>query len=154
MCSLAPILGEVEKHENIRLRTLSEVVGISGHAGDFIVKIKTGPIFIDPDRCTSCGKCVQECKVNVDDEWNADLIKRKAVYRPFAQSVPNTFSIDPDACVKCKKCEKVCTANAIDLSRTQTAETVHAGAIIIATGHEELDPEKKLSTVIKNTMRS
>jgi len=38
---------------------------------------------------------------------------------------------------------KACGAGAIDLSAEGTTETLHAGAVIVATGHREMDPAAK-----------
>jgi heterodisulfide reductase subunit A len=74
------------------------------------------------------------------------LSKRKAIYRAFTQSVPAAFAIDPDSCTECGRCSEVCTSQAISLERG--GETMHivVGAIIIATGHEELNPEDRYDT--------
>ena len=143
MCSLAPILGEVADNENIELLALSSVTGLEGHAGDFHVKISTGPALVDSKKCTSCGKCSEACPVLVSDEWNAGLAKRKAIYRPFPQAVPASYTIDVNACKKCGNCIKVCSAEAISLKSQAIETTIDVGAIIIATGHRELDPSKK-----------
>jgi heterodisulfide reductase subunit A len=143
LCSLAPLMGDVARNRNIRLMTLSRVTGIKGHAGDFRVAVETGPVYIDPGKCVSCGKCAEACGTEVPDEWNAGLSNRKAAYRPFAQAVPGTYSIDARACKKCGKCVKACTSNAIDLSRKAKKQTLRVGAIIVATGHREMDPSGK-----------
>jgi heterodisulfide reductase subunit A len=143
MCSLAPILGEVTTNDNIDLLTLSQVIGMEGHAGDFHVKVSTGPLFVDSTKCTACGECSKACPVQVPDEWNAGLADRKAIYRPFPQAVPASYTIDVDSCKKCGNCVKVCGADAISLNAAVTERTIDVGAIIIATGHRELDPSKK-----------
>ncbi|CAJ35394.1 hydrogenase iron-sulfur subunit [Methanocella arvoryzae] len=143
LCSLAPLMGEVARNDRINIMTQSRVTDLRGHPGDFRVTIETGPVFIDPDKCVSCGKCSAACSVRVPDEWNAGLSSRKAVYKPFAQAVPGTYSIDPDACKRCGKCARECDARAINLNRKARKKTLRAGAIIVATGHREMDPSGK-----------
>ncbi|WP_174590864.1 FAD-dependent oxidoreductase [Methanocella conradii] len=143
MCSLAPIMGEVAKNRRIEVRTLSQAIGLKGHAGDFTVTIESAPAYIDQKKCTSCGKCASACPVKVKDEWNASLSLRKAAYRPFPQAVPASYTIDGDACKGCGSCVKACSAGAIDLDAKPRRETLRVGAIIIATGHRELDPSDK-----------
>jgi len=143
MCSLAPIMSEVARNKRIHIRTLSWISHVKGHVGDLTVTIESGPRYIDPNKCTSCGQCAKACPVNVKDEWNAMLSTRKAVYKPFSQAVPATFTIDDKSCKKCGCCVKACGAGAIDLSAEGTIETLHVGTVIVATGHRELDPTAK-----------
>jgi heterodisulfide reductase subunit A len=143
MCSLAPIMGEVAKNKNIHIMTLSKIARLKGHAGDFSVTIEQGPMFIDPGKCTSCGRCATACPVSVKDEWNAGLCTRKAAYRPFAQAVPSGYTVDGNACRKCGNCVKDCGAGAINLDAVASKETLRVGSIILATGHRELDPTEK-----------
>ena len=143
MCSLGPIMSEVAEHPNIEIFTLSRVTEVTGHAGDFKVKLSTGPFMIDLDKCTSCGECSKACNVEVTDEWNANLSTRKAVYRPFPQAVPGSYTIDSDACVKCGACMEVCSAGAINLDNKADITTINVGSLIIATGYQEMDPTSK-----------
>jgi heterodisulfide reductase subunit A-like polyferredoxin/coenzyme F420-reducing hydrogenase delta subunit len=143
MCSLAPILSDVESNKNIELLTLTNIVGTEGHAGDFHVRVSTGPALIDGSKCISCGLCSESCSVSVPDEWNANLSERKAIYRPFPQAVPAAYTIDVDACQRCGNCVETCDAGAIDLERMPVGRTIDVGAIIMATGHREFDPAEK-----------
>ena len=47
MCSLGPIMGEVADHPNVEVLNLSEVEEVTGHAGDFKVKIRSGPYMVN-----------------------------------------------------------------------------------------------------------
>ncbi|WP_424357450.1 FAD-dependent oxidoreductase [Methanocella sp. MCL-LM] len=143
LCSLAPLMGEVARNNRISIMTQSQVTDLRGHPGDFRVTVETGPVFIDPEKCVSCGKCSAACSIQVPDEWNAGLSNRKAAYKPFAQAVPGTYSIDPGACKKCGKCVRSCDVKAIDLGRKAKKKTLRVGAIIVATGHREMDPSAK-----------
>ena len=46
------------------------------------------------DKCTACGDCTQVCPVSLDSLYDERLVDRKAVYKPYAQSVPGAYSID------------------------------------------------------------
>ncbi len=143
MCSLAPILSDVENTKNIELLTLTDIIGMEGHAGDFHVRVSTGPALVDANKCIACGRCSETCSVCVPDEWNANLSERKAIYRPFPQAVPASYTIDVDACLQCGNCVETCDAGAIDLERPAVERTLDVGAIIVATGHREFDPTEK-----------
>jgi heterodisulfide reductase subunit A len=77
--------------------------------------------------------------------------KRKAVYVPFAQTVPLKYTIDRKACLyfqaidagkkgKCKACEKFCENNAINFDQTETVIDLNVGAVILAPGFQAFDP--------------
>jgi heterodisulfide reductase subunit A len=52
--------------------------------------------------------------VEVPDEFNAGLTKRKAVYLPVPHNIPNTYVVDMTSCTLCGECEKICPTKAID----------------------------------------
>jgi ferredoxin len=49
---------------------------------------------IDPDLCTACGSCIDECPVEAISEGDV-------------------YVIDPDACTDCGACADVCPTEAI-----------------------------------------
>jgi len=63
MCTISPKLIEVDKHLNIDILTNTQVVGISGKPGNFKVKVTRRARYVDEDKCTGCGQCVQGCPV-------------------------------------------------------------------------------------------
>jgi len=93
MCTLAPRLVEIGRHKDIELLTLSEVERVDGQPGNFTVSIKKQPRFVDATKCTGCGACTVECPVTLPSEFDLGLGKRKAIYRPFPQAVPNISAI-------------------------------------------------------------
>ena len=139
MCSLSPLMNDVYENQNIELLTDAEIAHIRGTAGHFKVDIKIKPQSVN-DRCTSCGECAIVCPIEVPNWWNADTQKRKAIYKPFPQAVPDRYTIDGEHCVKCGKCKKVCKSDAIDLEVEPSLRKIEVGAIVVATGHDEFDP--------------
>lgn len=147
MCILAPKMIEASRHPNIRLMTYSEVEGVAGNSGRFKVKIRKKARFVDEEKCTGCGTCMQKCPYKTDSEFEVGLSKRKAAYIPFPQAVPNVATIDPDTCIyiksegkKCGACMKFCDAGAIDFAQQDQIIEVEVGSIILATGFELYDP--------------
>ena len=67
---------------------------------------------VDAARCNGCGVCVQKCPKKVDSEFDMKLGKRKAIYTPFAQAVPNVPVIDADNCTGCDLCARRCPTGA------------------------------------------
>ncbi|TES92601.1 MAG: FAD-binding protein [Candidatus Cloacimonadota bacterium] len=93
-CILTPKMSEVGRHPNIELLTYTEVADIEGFVGNFKVKVKRKPTYVDWDKCNGCDDCTSSCPVDLPDEFNAGLGTRKAIYRLFPQAVPNKFLID------------------------------------------------------------
>jgi len=64
MCTMAPRLVEVGRHKDIEVITLADIESIKGTAGNFTLKIKKKPRYIDEEKCTGCGLCVANCPVH------------------------------------------------------------------------------------------
>jgi heterodisulfide reductase subunit A len=60
-CILTPKMVSVRMHPNIELRTYAEVEEVSGHVGDFQVRILKKPRYVDLEKCNGCGACWNEC---------------------------------------------------------------------------------------------
>jgi len=140
-CILTPKMVEVAQHKKIQLMTYSEVEDVSGFVGNFKVKIKKKASYVDFDKCTGCGICTEKCPSKTPSEFNEQLGKRKAIYTPFPQAVPNKPVIDKDNCIyfktgKCKICEKVCPFDAIDFQQKEEIVTLEVGTITVATGYD------------------
>ncbi|MFW9966901.1 MAG: FAD-dependent oxidoreductase [Candidatus Thorarchaeota archaeon] len=102
ICILGPIMASVERHPEIELLAYSELENVEGHVGDFKLSIRKKSGYIDPDLCNGCGECEPVCPVRVKNEYEYGLTDRKAVYRPFPQAVPNTFTIDKRGKASCR----------------------------------------------------
>ncbi len=61
MCILSPKLVEAGRHLNIDLKTLSTVTALEGKAGAFTARVKKQARYVDPDKCTGCGECIEAC---------------------------------------------------------------------------------------------
>ncbi len=136
---------EVGRHINIELLTLSEVSQLTGAEGNFKVKLKQHPRYVDMDKCIACGLCAEKCPRKISNEYNQGLNKRKAIYIPYAQAVPLKYAIDADHCMyltksKCKACQKFCPAKAINYEDQLTHRTVDVGALVLSAGSCAYDP--------------
>ena len=49
------------RHPNITLLAYSEVEDVAGYVGNFRVKVRKKPRYVDPEACTGCGICWAEC---------------------------------------------------------------------------------------------
>jgi len=140
MCILAPKMIECSHHENIELLTYSEVKGIKGAAGNFVVKVLKKPRYVDITKCTGCGTCADHCPVEVPNEFDEGLGMRKAVYMPLPQAVPRAMTVDKVNCLECGLCETVCEAKAVNLDQQPEEVDLNVGAVILAIGFDIFDP--------------
>lgn len=60
-CILTPKMVSVGKHPNITLMTWAEVEEVSGYLGNFKIKVKKKPRYVDTTKCNSCGACFEAC---------------------------------------------------------------------------------------------
>jgi len=145
-CILTPKMVEVAKHPRIKLMTYSEVQEVSGFVGNFKVKILKKPTYVDPDKCTLCDECTKVCPIVVPNEFDMGLTGRRAIYIPFPQAIPATYTIDEKACpgmfdtaIACGKCADVCKPGAINFDMKPELVEVDVGAIVVATGYDLYD---------------
>jgi ferredoxin len=63
MCTLAPKLVGTARQKNIRLLTNAELVEVEGAPGNFRIKVLEKPRYVDVEKCTGCGVCMENCPV-------------------------------------------------------------------------------------------
>ncbi|HOP76063.1 MAG TPA: CoB--CoM heterodisulfide reductase iron-sulfur subunit A family protein [Thermogutta sp.] len=147
-CILTPKMSEAGQHPNVTLFTYAEVEEVSGSVGHFRVKIRKKARYVEEDKCTGCGICVEKCpRKVVDHDFEAGLGYRKAIYTPFPQAVPRIPVIDVESCIwferqKCRACEKLCPTGAINFDQKDEEITLDVGNIIVATGWKMFDCKK------------
>jgi heterodisulfide reductase subunit A len=151
-CILTPKMSSVKNHKNITLWTYSEVTQVDGYVGNYKVKVKRLPRYVQEDLCSGCLECLKSCvfkEAKVPDEFNMGLAKRKPIYIPFPQAVPLVPVIDPETCIQFKsgKCKKTCIEacgdrHAINLQMVEKIEEVEVGNIILATGFKAFDAKR------------
>ena len=105
------------------------------------------PRYVDMEKCIACGTCAEKCPKKVDDAFNENLVKRKAVYVQYAQAVPLKYAIDKEHCIffekgKCRACEKFCPTQAIRLDDQEQGIYLDVGAIVLAPGFAPYDPTR------------
>ena len=151
-CILTPKMSAVKNHPNITLWSYSDVTAVEGYVGNYKVTVARRPRYINEDLCVGCLECIEACvykQAKVPDEFNMALSKRRPIYIPFPQAVPQVPVIDPETCIQFKsgKCKKTCVEacgdrHAIDLQAKPTEEHIEVGTIIMATGFETFDARR------------
>lgn len=151
-CILTPKMTAAGSHPNITLWTCSEVASVDGYVGNFKVAVRRRPRYVKEDLCIGCQECISACVYKEGkwaDEFNLGLSKRKPIYIPFPQAVPQKVIIDPQACIQFKsgKCKKTCVEacgerHAIDFGQKERIENIEVGAVILATGFKTFDARR------------
>lgn len=142
-CGLEINFKRLKANPRIRFFTMAEVAGISGKEGDYEIKVKISPRYVN-EKCTGCGKCAEACTAEVDNPFNYGMDKIKAAYLPHDFAFPMRYVLDPSivGTDEGKKCKDACQYDAIDLDMKETAFDIKAGAIVWATGWNPYDAAK------------
>lgn len=140
-CITTPKVSETARHPNITLLTLTEAESIIRESDNlFSVTLKKHPRYVIEKECTGCQECETVCPVVTDDQFQFNLVARKAVYIPFSIANPRIALIDIENCMLCGACEQKCPSSAIDFSQKEETILVKVKAVIIATGFNLFDP--------------
>ena len=145
ICILAPKLSECYRHPNITLYSYSEVQKVEGEAGNFSVDILKKARYVKESECINCGLCAEKCPMRVEDVFDRELRKRRAIYMYYLQGVPAVMTIDKEKCLwftknACRICEKTCERDAIDFEQQdEIVKLDDVGSIIVATGYSLIE---------------
>lgn len=102
MCIVSPKLVEAGRHLNIRILTDTDLLSLTGEAGNFSARVRRRPRYVDGSRCTGCNDCAVVCPVELRNEFNEGLDLRRAIYRPYPQAVPNSYLVTKRGTSPCK----------------------------------------------------
>jgi len=139
-CITTPKVSETARHPNIAIYTFCEVRDIEKQSeNNFSVSLVEKPRYVTND-CTGCQLCEEKCPIVVKDQYQWDLVGRKAVYIPFSIANPRIAVIDIENCILCGACEKVCPADAIDFTQEEKITAIKVKSVVIATGFDLFDP--------------
>lgn len=158
LCGLEINFRRIKVNPQITFYTMTQVESISGGPGEYTVKVKTNPRYVN-ENCVACNACAEVCPAERENDFNFGLNKSKAIFLPFEQAFPLRYVLDRQACPKdCPApCVEACKYNAIDLNMQAETIELKVDSIVIATGWKPYDASKidnlnygKVKNVITN----
>ena len=142
-CITTPKVSEIGRHPNITIFTGSTVSSIKKISdNEFTATVHKKPRYVHVADCTACQKCEEVCPVSVNDQYQYNLVGRKAAYIPFSICDPKAAVIDIENCTLCGACERVCPTNCIDFTMEDEEFDLHVKTVVLATGFNLFDPLK------------
>jgi len=94
-CISTPKMAGTSHHPNVTMMVHSEPESIVRRKdGRFQVRVQNHTNYVNPSACTGCGDCTLACTVASSDQYNADLVLRRAAHIPFPQAVPKKAVIE------------------------------------------------------------
>lgn len=133
----------VKANPHLDILTLAEVVAVNGSEGDYSVKIRLSPRYVN-EKCTACGDCAGAVEAEFDDEFNYKLAKRKGAYLAYNNAYPQRYVLDPRVLgtADAERAKAACKYGAVDLEMQEEILELKVGAIVWATGWQPYDADK------------
>ncbi len=159
ICGMEINLKRLRTNDKVKVLTLTTVDEVSGKPGGYEVKLTVQPRYVN-NNCTACEECEKACEIEVEDDYNYGIGKRKAVYMP-SFAYPTIYVADPNyiTAPTFKACVDACKYDAFDLDMQPQTIIVKTRGIVWATGWKPYDAAKiknlgfgKYQNVITNVM--
>jgi len=83
---------------------------------------------------------IAACPEETANEFDYNLTKRRAIYKPYDGCLPSLPAIDWELCTKCGRCQEAAGGKGIVLDAEPTEFQVDAGVIVVATGFDHYEP--------------
>jgi heterodisulfide reductase subunit A len=101
-CISTPKMAASIHHPNVTAMTYTEVDKIT-RSDDGVIRatVRQKARFVDEVTCTGCQLCEKACTVAVPDQFNYDLVARRAAYIAFPQAVPKKAVIERQGSSPC-----------------------------------------------------
>ncbi len=142
-CGMEINIRRIERNPRIRVLTSSQVTAADSVEGGWQVTVTTDPAWVN-SRCTACGDCEKACTTEVEDPYNLNMSKVKAIRLPHLNAWPKRFVFDRQAVDdgEAQAIAQSCTYGAVDLEAAATTETFEVSAVVLATGWKPYPLEK------------
>ena len=142
-CGLEINFKRIKDNRKIRPYTMTTVKSVSGGPGNFEVTLETAPRYVNSN-CTACGDCEAVCTDEIDNPFNFEMDKCKAIRLPHEMAFPRRFVLDKEACSdECLAAIKsACKYDAIETEMQAKTFTINVASIIWSTGWNPYDYKK------------
>ena len=145
-CMVSPIQQDILQSSLIELHLLSEIESVTGEAGNFSVTIAKKARYVSLENCIGCDACFEPCPVELDNPFEENLGRKKAISVPCPGALPNVPAIDPIDCLRlngkkkdCSACKDACMFDAVDFDQSDETLEIKVGSILVAVGFDMLD---------------
>ena len=135
---LHELIEKVLAHPRITVFTQAEAVAVKGYVGDFQVEVSQHSRGVNNDTAENA---MVACTVEVPDEYNYGLTKRKAIYRAYPGCYPSTPAVDWENCPD-HRLELEITGETVVLEDEPKTFELAVGAIVMATGFNPYEPRR------------
>ena len=138
-CGLEINYKRLRANPHVQVYTNSEVLSVTGDAGEFKVKVRKNPTFVN-EKCVACDNCTDVCPSERSNDFNAGMDKTKSIFLPNKMAYPPRYVIDRPTCeTGCSKCVDACKYGAIDLEMQVQEFEIEVTSVVVATGWKPYD---------------
>jgi len=130
----------IRQNPRITVHTLATVEELSGHAGNFMARIRVRPRYVTGQPSLD-DTVAEQLESERDNDFNLGMDRTKALYLPHESAYPALHVIDRDALSEtdAAKLTAACPPGAVDLDMAEEELEVKVGAVIVATGWRPYD---------------
>jgi len=138
-CGLEINYKRLRANPHVQVYTNSEVLSVTGDEGEFKVKVRKNPTFVN-EKCVACDHCTDVCPSERSNDFNAGMDKTKSIFLPNKMAYPPRYVIDRPTCeTGCSKCVDACKYGAIDLEMQVQEFEIEVTSVVVATGWKPYD---------------
>ena len=131
---LQDLIEDVVAHPDIIIYTQAELVSVKGYVGDFQTQIRQQSRGISENIAEAA---MAACTIEVPNEFDYGLTRRRAIYRAYEGCYPMTPAVDwdhyVDGCVRLD-------GQVLHLENRPKTFDVNVGAVVVATGFRPYEP--------------
>ena len=138
---VAQLAADALAEPRISVHTYAELISIEGYIGQFHVRIRQQPRGVTPE-LVQIDEAIAACPEETANEFDYNLTRRKALYRPYEGCSPPLPAIDWATCTKCGRCKEAAGNAGIILDDEADEFEVDAGVIVTATGFDHYEPRE------------
>ncbi|MEF8889279.1 MAG: FAD-dependent oxidoreductase [Desulfohalobiaceae bacterium] len=136
-CGLEIQYQRIKNAKNLQSFTMSEVISVSGEAGNYEVTVKLRPRHT-PASSVDLSGLAQSLSQDVDNEFEFSLAKRGPLYMSAPFAYPQRYVLDKEHLSEEDR-SKLSKSKLIDLEQEEKTMTLQVGSIILATGWQPYD---------------